>query len=177
MDRSIPMLLIGLIFGGGMGFVIAAANGITLDGHDHGGHGHSAQGMTHDHGPPIDLPPGSATISARLEPDSVSGWNLFIQAQGFGFAPEHAGLSARMGEGHAHLYLNGTKVARLYGPAHHLDALAPQDRLLVELTSNDHRPLTVAGQPLAVGLTVPERPVTIRAEAEGLPDPAICATP
>ncbi|SIQ54773.1 hypothetical protein SAMN05421641_10988 [Paracoccus thiocyanatus] len=54
MDRSIPMLLIGLIFGGGMGFVAAAANGITLDGHHHG---------AHDHGAPIDLPAGSATAA------------------------------------------------------------------------------------------------------------------
>lgn len=36
MDRSIAMLIIGLIFGGGLGFVVAAANGITLNGHDHG---------------------------------------------------------------------------------------------------------------------------------------------
>jgi len=175
MDRSIPMLLIGLIFGGGMGFVIAAANGITLDGHDHGAHGHGAQAAAHDHGTPIDLPVGSATASARLEPDSVAGWNLFLQSPGFCFAPEHAGLADRPGEGHAHLYLNGRKIARLYGPAHHLDALAPGDRLRVELNANDHRPLTVAGQPLAVELTVPDRPVAIRAGAAGLPDSAICA--
>ncbi|MBT0779955.1 MULTISPECIES: hypothetical protein [Paracoccus] len=177
MDRSIPMLLIGLIFGGGMGFVIAAANGITLDGHDHGAHGHGTQAAAHDHGAPIDLPAGSATASARLEPDSTAGWNLFVEAEGFCFAPEHAGLADRRGEGHAHLYLNGAKIARLYGPAHHLDMLAAGDRLRVELNSNDHRPLTVAGRPLAVELTVPDRPVGIRAGAEGLPDSAICATP
>ncbi|WP_010393410.1 hypothetical protein [Paracoccus sp. TRP] len=177
MDRSIPMLLIGLIFGGGMGFVIAAANGVTLDGHDHGANGHGAQTGTHHHGTAIDLPAGSATASARLEPDSVNGWNLFVQAQGFCFAPEHAGLAHRAGEGHAHLYLNGTKIARLYGPAHHLGSLAPGDQLRVELNANDHSPLTVGGQPLAIELTVPERPVAIRAGAEGLPDNAICATP
>ena len=33
MDRSLWLLIIGLIFGGGIGFVTAAGNGITLDGH------------------------------------------------------------------------------------------------------------------------------------------------
>ncbi|WP_199259206.1 hypothetical protein [Paracoccus binzhouensis] len=180
MDRSIPMLLIGLIFGGGLGFVIAAANGITLDSHDHGAHGHGAAtagAAAHAHGAPLDLPADSASAAARLEPDSVSGWNLFLQLQGFCFAPEHAGLSPRPGEGHAHLYLNGRKIARLYGPARHLETLEPGDRLRVELNANDHRPLTVSGRPLAVELTVPDRPVAIRAGAEGLPDSAICAAP
>ena len=35
MDRSLWLLVIGLVFGSGIGFVIAAGNGITLDGHDH----------------------------------------------------------------------------------------------------------------------------------------------
>ena len=35
MDRTIPMLCIGLVFGAGIGFTVAAGNGITLEGHDH----------------------------------------------------------------------------------------------------------------------------------------------
>lgn len=38
MDRSVAMFLVGLILGGGIGFVVAAANGVTLDGHDHAVH-------------------------------------------------------------------------------------------------------------------------------------------
>lgn len=49
MDRSIAMLLIGLVFGFGLGFVVAAANGITLDGHDHSADhgGHEEHGHRH----------------------------------------------------------------------------------------------------------------------------------
>lgn len=47
MDRSIAMLIIGLIFGGGLGFVIAAANGITLNGHDHS-HDHGSESATNE---------------------------------------------------------------------------------------------------------------------------------
>ncbi len=35
MNRAIAMLLIGLALGFGIGFVAAASNGVTLDGHDH----------------------------------------------------------------------------------------------------------------------------------------------
>lgn len=177
MDRSIPMLLIGLVFGAGLGFVFAAANGITLDGHDHGAHGHGAQPASHDHGEPRDLPLGSATVAARLEPDSASGWNLFLQAQGFCFAPDQAGEPDRPGQGHAHLYLNGAKIARLYGPAFHLDALAPGDRLRIELNANDHRPLTVAGQPLAVEMTLPRDSQPLATGPADLPPATLCPAP
>ena len=36
MDRSLALFAIGLVFGGGIGFAIAASNGVTFDGHDHG---------------------------------------------------------------------------------------------------------------------------------------------
>lgn len=49
MDRSIAMLLIGLIFGFGLGFVVAAANGITLGGHDHGSDHGSETAPAHEH--------------------------------------------------------------------------------------------------------------------------------
>ncbi|MDW4496468.1 hypothetical protein R5H30_00625 [Sulfitobacter sp. D35] len=36
MDRGLFLFLIGLVFGGGIGFLLAAGYGVTLDGHDHG---------------------------------------------------------------------------------------------------------------------------------------------
>ncbi len=35
MQKPLALLIIGLFFGTGFGFLIAASNGITLDGHDH----------------------------------------------------------------------------------------------------------------------------------------------
>ncbi|UXU75987.1 MULTISPECIES: hypothetical protein [unclassified Paracoccus (in: a-proteobacteria)] len=181
MDRAIAMLVIGLVFGGGLGFVLAAANGVTLDGHDHGSHGHgpahtagTAQ-TAHHHGPPHQLPAGSADLGIGLTPDPVSGWNLFVQLRGMCLAPDRAGLAHAPGQGHAHLYLNGDKIARLYGPAQHLPQLRPGDRLRVELNGNDHRPLAVAGQPLAVELRVPDGATAVAAGTPNLPAAAICA--
>lgn len=179
MDRTIPMLLIGLVFGGGLGFVVAAANGITLSGHDHNGDhgsGHSTgAGNAHAHGPAVQLPAGSALVGLTLQKDNVSGWNLFVAAQGFCFAPDQAGQAHAAGQGHAHLYLDGTKIARLYGPAQHLADLPAGGTLRVELNGNDHSPLMVDGQPLAASVIVPAGAETsVRAGQDGLSRATLC---
>ncbi|SFD64435.1 hypothetical protein [Roseivivax sediminis] len=154
MDRSIPLLLIGLVFGGGIGFTIAAAGGITLDGHDHGNPAHHAgtQGAGHDHSETLDAPDGTAlTLSASRDPDS--GWNLHIATDGFSFAPERASGDHVPGEGHAHVYVDGVKIARVYSPWVHLDA-SEGARVTVTLNANDHRVLAADGEALSESVTL-----------------------
>jgi hypothetical protein len=169
MDRSIPMLLIGLVFGGGIGFVVAAGQGFTLDGHDHGVAGqhmaHDSAGpdndsgshAQHGHGEPLSLAagPDAPTLEIALMPDPDSGWNLHVMTTGFRFAPQNAGKPHVPGEGHAHVYVNGKKIARLYGPWMHIAALPGGAATLeVTLNANDHRPLAVEGEPLAARISV-----------------------
>lgn len=160
MDRTIPVLLIGLVFGGGIGFTLAAANGITLDGHDHadpahhGGSHAVAAGApaAHDHDALLVLPAGAEapTLDVAVEKDPASGWNLQMKTSHFTFAPQHASLDHVPGEGHAHVYANGVKIGRFYGPWVHLDGLPPGEVTLeVTLNANDHRPLAVGGAPVA----------------------------
>lgn len=166
MDRSLALLAIGLIFGGGIGFVVAAANGVTLDGHDHvetGTHdGHGGATMTDDdghgsHDMPLPLPAdGNAPkLDIAVLKDPMSGWNLHVTTENFRFAPEHASLAHSAGEGHAHVYVNGTKIARLYGPWMHIASL-PEDGATVEVTlnSNDHRTLAVGDVPISATASV-----------------------
>ena len=59
------------------------------------------------------------------------------------------------GEGHAHVYVNGTKIARLYGTWMHIGSLPPGDvEVRVALSSNDHKALAVNGQPVQVAVAV-----------------------
>ena len=170
MDRSIALLLIGLFFGGGIGFVAAAGSGVTLDGHDHGAHsGHqmsaasssqTGQGHAHDHGKALSLPEGGAapTLDIELTEDPASGWNLHIKTTNFRFSPERASLEHVDGEGHAHVYVNGVKIARHYGPWMHIAALPKgENTVMVSLNSNDHRALAIGEKPLmsSVSVTVP----------------------
>jgi hypothetical protein len=156
MDRKIFMLLIGLVFGGGIGFLVAAGNGITLDGHDHAtGHG----GGGHDHGAmvPIVLAAGDTapTLTAAVLKDPASGWNLHIETTNFRFAPENASTDHVAGEGHAHVYVDGVKLARVYADWYHIDHL-PEGISMVEvvLNSNNHSPLAVDNIPLKASVKV-----------------------
>lgn len=161
MDR-LGLFVIGLIFGGGFGFLVAAGNGITLDGHDHamdhddvtmGGMDH---GEGHAHDAPLDLPAeGAPTVAITLLPDPVAGYNLRVVATDFEFAPAAAGFTHTAGQGHAHVYVNGKKLARLYGAWMHIATLpGGEAEVQVTLNANDHRTLTVGGQPISAKATV-----------------------
>lgn len=169
MTRAIALLIIGLVFGGGLGFVLAASNGVTLDGHDHAtDHGPALTGTmpatpdpAHAHLETLDLPAGAPapTLAISLAPDPVSGLNLHIQTTNFTFAPEHSGGPHVPGEGHAHLYVDGVKIARLYGPWAHIAELPlGAGELSVILTSNDHKTLAVNGLALAATIGLDQAP-------------------
>ncbi|MYA87235.1 MAG: hypothetical protein F4X97_02060 [Boseongicola sp. SB0662_bin_57] len=157
MTRSFALFIIGLAFGGGIGFVLAAANGVTLDGHVHVGgrpldhsdvNGDSRIG--HDHYEMLDLAGSNApTLEIQVKADPVDGWNLHVMTTGFAFSPVNAGRAHVPGEGHAHVHVNGRKIARLYGPWMHIGAL-PEGRaeIRVTLNANDHRLLSVDGVPV-----------------------------
>ncbi len=163
MDRSLALVLIGLVFGGGIGFVVAAGAGVTLNGHDHAAHGSAAtvaghaSGRAHDHEMPHDLPEGpqAPAVVVTLTPDPASGWNLHATTTNFRFAPEKAGQPHVSGEGHAHVYVDGKKIARLYGPWLHIPALPDGATVTVTLNANDHRPLAVGGAPVAHEIDAP----------------------
>lgn len=159
MDRALVLFAIGLIFGGGIGFVIAAGNGITFDGHDHGDPAaHGAAQMDHSmmHDTPMDVPAeGAPQVAMTLTPDAMTGYNLHVTVDNFAFSPEGASLADVPGQGHAHVYINGEKLARLYGQWMHIASL-PKGDVIVEVTlnSNDHRPLAVAGIPISTSTTL-----------------------
>lgn len=161
MARSLALFAIGLVFGGGAGFVLAAANGVTFDGHDHADpnqHGGShAEAMAHDHSTAINLPAGQDApgLEIAVTQDPMAGWNLHVMPQNFRFAPENASAADNPGEGHAHVYVNGTKLARLYGNWMHISDLPKGEvEIKVSLNANSHSPLMVEDIPVSASLTV-----------------------
>lgn len=163
MKNTLALLAIGLIFGSGIGFLTATANGVALPGHSHAtpdGHGAEVpmnmdmnnMNMAHSHGADLALPndENAPTLEIAVIKDLMSGWNLHVMADNFRFAPEHASQPHIAGEGHAHVYVNGDKIARLYGPWMHLTNLPKgATKIEVVLNSNDHRALSVDGTPVS----------------------------
>lgn len=130
---------------------------------DAAGHGAGSHGDTHSHGEPLEVSGWDPvpTVTLSVTPDAVSGFNIHVEVTGLRFAPEHASGAHVDGEGHAHLYVDGVKVARLYGPWFHLGPLDPGTHVIeVRLSSNDHRDLVADGEPVAdtVEVTVGDGP-------------------
>jgi len=137
-----------LLAGVALAWSAATPAGEAPQGHEHHHHDHSA----------LELDAKStASVSLKAERDPMGGWNLRIDTPGFRFAPEHVNQANVPGEGHAHLYVDGAKRARLYAPWFHLDALgAGEHRLRVTLNANSHQELHAGGKPIQAEIVVRE---------------------
>jgi len=142
----VMLLVCGLgVFGGGPIRVMEAASA---------GEGHHP-GMSHDSMPirhgtmELGGMPAPPTVRLSVHKDPKAGWNLQVQVENFRFAPEHASTAHVPGEGHAHLFIDGKKVTRLYGEWFHIPALAPgTHKITVTLNANSHEDLTNKGKPI-----------------------------
>lgn len=131
----------------------------------HGEHGsttptempHGEGGGDHGHHAALEVPVDQPipTVSLEVYPDPVAGWNLEIQTENWAFAPERVNQTSVTTEGHAHLYLNGEKVTRLYSNWYYLPNLpAGEHTLTVGLNANGHEALTHDGQPIEASITM-----------------------
>lgn len=115
---------------------------------------HQHQMMAIPDGQPI------PAVNLLVSEDPMQGWNLELQLENFQFAPEHIRQPSIPTEGHAHLYVNGKKIARLYGNWYHLPELPPGvNEVTVSLNANGHETLTLNGQPIQDTVTITVQPV------------------
>ncbi|MFF4370985.1 hypothetical protein [Streptomyces sp. NPDC001594] len=94
---------------------------------------------------------GAPEVRLTTRPDSEDGWNLQLAVANFRFTPDSTGGAALPGAGHAHLELDGHKLARVYGPWFHLPAAQVPEgahTLTVRLYADDHTAWAVAGKPV-----------------------------
>lgn len=122
--------------------------------HDVKGH---AAGAGHEHAHAlleVEAAGAPRIVELTVVEDAKGGFNLFLVTENFQFAPELASRDHAAGKGHAHIYVDGVKVARLYGSAYHLEGLkAGERRIEVTLNSNDHREYAVGGKKVAAAAT------------------------
>lgn len=109
----------------------------------HGNQMHSHQQLEIPAGQPI------PTVKLVVRPDAMKGWNLELQVTNFRFAPERVNTTSNPAEGHAHLYIDGKKITRLYNAWYYLPSLEPgQHEIKVSLNTNLHETLVNRGQPI-----------------------------
>lgn len=101
----------------------------------------------HTHDEAIEVGTANApTLDLVMVEDPAGGWNLRLDTTNFVFAPENVSTEHVPGEGHAHLYVDGIKITRIYGQWHQLPTLQPGEHTIrVDLSANDHSPLSSDG--------------------------------
>lgn len=131
----------------GMEHSSAATEHKMKEGHGHGSMNHGTLMIPEDQPQP--------SISLTVEPDAMRGWNLNAAVRNFAFAPEQVNQSSTTTEGHAHLYINGEKITRLYGSWYYIPELpAGEHEIRVELNANGHEILMSEGEAIADTATV-----------------------
>lgn len=118
----------------------ARVSGDVVDPHAQHRMNGMAQGGT---GPEADV---SLTVTPQSDGD---GWDLAMEIENFELFQPDGEAPDRPEQGHAHLYLNGLKLGRLYTGTASIGALLPGTYTVrVALNSNTHMPVMADGQPV-----------------------------
>ena len=88
-----------------------------------------------------------------IQKDPTGGFNVQVITSKFVWRPEMASMQHVPGEGHAHVYLDGRKIMRIYNEWFHLNTYQFSTRsgeqlLSIEFVGNDHSPYTIQGVPV-----------------------------
>jgi len=97
----------------------------------------------------LEIPVGQTvpSVDLTIHPDAVKGVNLEVKVANFRFAPEKVNQESKLTEGHAHLYVDGKKLTRLYSSWYYLADLEPgQHKITVTLNTNAHENLIHQGK-------------------------------
>ena len=116
----------------------------------HSGDSHEHHEASHEHGHAERVVEvegdGAPTLDLSVDQDGSGAWTVRLKTTNFRFSREHADGAHVPGEGHAHLYVDGKKISRVYGNHYELGALDPgAHQITVGLYTNDHAAYAVAG--------------------------------
>lgn len=159
MKKEYIIAAVALVFGVSGGYGVAQ----LTHSHDDETHEHSSEDVTDSHSHASMLYSVDAedapTVDVMVAKDAKSGFNVHVMTNNFRFAPENVNGENVLGEGHAHLYVDGVKISRLYGNYFHYDAEFEGEKTFkVTLNANDHSEYAVDGEPISAEKVVTNIP-------------------
>lgn len=131
-----------------LALLVGVGVGMFIDSHTGSENKDKNMVHAHTHGT-YEVPVGVAapTVDLVIHEDPKGGYNVQILTTNFRFAPENVSTDYVEGEGHAHIYVDGVKVNRVYGEWYHLGELREgTHEIAVNLSGNDHTELLVNGK-------------------------------
>lgn len=146
-------LLVGFSGGFAFAYIIPGAKDGSPAHQTDSSHSHSS--ATHQH-ETIEMPKEQApSVKLHVEEDTKSGWYIRLETTNFTFTPENANKENVLGEGHAHLYVDGKLVSRIYGHHfHYRENLEGSHVFKVTLNGNNHADYVVEGKVVGDEITV-----------------------
>lgn len=98
------------------------------------------------------------TVAIQMHPDSMGGWNLEITTTNFTFTPQNVNEAVVPNQGHAHIYIDGVKIARVYSNWYNVPASIPAThgthQVRVTLNANDHSEMIYKGSTIQAITTI-----------------------
>lgn len=151
MIKTAALIIATFVIGTTTGYLTGQQTTANAD-HAHDEHEHTTATHTHEQQEAVTPYP---TIDLDVQKDPKSGWNAHITVENFSFAPERASTDHISGEGHAHIYVDGEKINRVYGNWYHLGELPTgSHEITVNLTTNDHHELTNNAEVISASKTI-----------------------
>lgn len=118
-------------------------------------HSHSDHDHSHGDADPVEATGAAMALGIRVTEHPDSGYDVIVDVEGLVLDGRSAGARHVDGTGHLHLYADGQKIDRLYGPAARLPVLPEGEvELSVAAFTNDHRPYVVDGVPVEASTTI-----------------------
>ena len=96
------------------------------------------------------------SIAMTITPDTTNtSFNVQLETTNFTFTPENVNGDHEAGEGHAHLYVDGVKIARMYSPWFHIGELETGTHTITAtLNTNDHQVYSSSGSEISTTQTI-----------------------
>ena len=144
---------------GALNFVAGAAGAFGINFHVFAAAGLASSAGVNDHHaaavPEQVISEAPVSVSIAAEPHASGGVNVRIMAEGFRFAPDLVDQDHTPGAGHAHIYLDGEKLERVFAADYHIAVVPPGEReIRVTLNTNNHSELVFDGKIVEATATV-----------------------
>ena len=118
---------------------------------------------THEESPGHSMKHGKVEVAAENAPtvkmivteDDQSGWNIKLETKNFKFTPENVNKKNVDGEGHAHLFIDGKKITRMYGENFYYGgSFDGKKTFKVGLNANDHSEYAIGSKVISDSVKV-----------------------
>lgn len=95
------------------------------------------------------------TIEISITKDKMAGWNFKVITKNFTFTPDQVNKENILNTGHAHIFIDGVKLTRLYAPHFYLpDFSIGEHDIKVSLNANNHSAYFLKGKEIAATRTI-----------------------